>query len=65
MPCERIQDGFICSNNIVTHKGYIIEFPKTGSPAMLHPQTHAVLDYNETPQGFWDAVEDYETLKGE
>lgn len=60
MPCQPIKDGFICSNKIVTHKGYVIEFPPIGSPVMLHPLLHAALDYSETPKEFWDAVADHE-----
>lgn len=57
MPCERIGNAIVCSNTIIEHKGFIIEFPKIGCPAMLN-KDYEIID--KPPKEFWDAVEDYQ-----
>ena len=62
MACNKVKDGFICSNDIVKHNGFLIEFPPIGCPAMLDPDTHAVIEYEATTDEFWAAVEDYQLI---
>lgn len=57
MPCEQFGNGFICSNDVVEHNGFWIEFPPIGCPPMLNKRTYAVI--NKPPRAFWVAVEDY------
>lgn len=50
MPCERINNGFICSNSVKKIDGYIVEFPPIGSPVALKPNGEI---YKRIPGG-WD-----------
>lgn len=56
-PCKKIGNAIVCSNTVVEHKGFTIEFPKIGSPAMLNKDFEIV---DDPPQEFWEAVEDYQ-----
>lgn len=58
MPCHRIKDGFVCCNKIVKFRGFTIEFPPIGCPVMLDKELQPI-EYEDTPQKFWRAVEAY------
>ena len=60
MPCTRIKDGFVCYANMIEYKGWLIEFPGIGTPAMLDHETLEPVDYLDTPAAFWDAVREYQ-----
>lgn len=57
MPCERVGKAIVCSNTVVEHKGFTIELPKIGCPAMLNKDFEIV---DDPPKEFWEAVEDYQ-----
>lgn len=58
MPCEQVGNKtIVCSNTVVAYKGFVIEFPKIGSPAMLD-KDYEIID--DPPKEFWEAVEDYQ-----
>ena len=62
MTCQRIKDGFMCGGRVVEYKGWLIEFPSIGIPAMLKPGTLEVVDYNRTPKAFFDAVRECQAI---
>jgi len=62
MHCKRVGNAIFYSSPIVEHLGFIIEFPPIGSPAML-TKDYEVVDYDDTPKEFWDAVRDYQRME--
>ncbi|MHA1590944.1 MAG: hypothetical protein ACTSUP_00405 [Candidatus Heimdallarchaeaceae archaeon] len=54
MPCQRIDDGFVCSNKVVKCDGFIIELPPTGHPVPLKKDG---TPYKRIPKRFWKLLE--------
>ncbi len=56
MPCERIGNGFMCSNTVHKIGEYTVEFPKIGAPVALKPNGDI---YSKVPGGinkFYEVV---------